>query len=233
MPRSTTISSPIGCRTIRCKAGDKLDYRYRLYWTKDAPFLAETGHVVASRRGRGGRPAEVDKLGLIKYAIDFEGGDLASFKSGDPIEPVISVSRGEVLHPYALRVNTTNKWRLIFDLKADGTEPVEMRVFLRKKIRRTAHRNLARAASAGGGVGSSINNESVVVLTDLLHIVNEQQPGEALSRASWLHFEPGKGGHLLVRRGDRKSVTSDAWRKQGARQRLWLKILKDLELKDQ
>ena len=50
-----------------------------------------------------------------------------------PIEPVVSVSRGEVLNPYALRVNTTNKWRVIFDLKVDGTEPVEMRAYLRKK----------------------------------------------------------------------------------------------------
>ncbi|MBL8906486.1 MAG: glucan biosynthesis protein, partial [Rhizobiales bacterium] len=115
------------------RGGDRLDYRYRLYWTKDAPFLPQTGRVVASRRGRGGRPAEVDKLGLVKYAIDFEGGDLATFESGDPIEPVVSVSRGEVLHPYALRVNTTQKWRVIFDLKADGTEPVDMRVYLRKK----------------------------------------------------------------------------------------------------
>lgn len=114
------------------KAGDRLDYRYRLYWTKDAPFLPQIGQVVASRRGRGGRPAEVDKLGLVKYAIDFEGGDLATFESGDAVEPVVSVSRGEVLHPYALRVNTTNKWRLIFDLKADGTDPVEMRAYLRK-----------------------------------------------------------------------------------------------------
>lgn len=114
------------------KAGDKLDYRYRVYWTKDAPFLPATGQVVASRRGRGGRPAEVDKLGLVKYAVDFEGGDLARFESGDAIEPVVTVSRGEVLHPYALRVNTTDKWRLIFDLKVDGTDPVEMRAYLRK-----------------------------------------------------------------------------------------------------
>ncbi|MFO0992006.1 MAG: glucan biosynthesis protein [Hyphomicrobiales bacterium] len=115
------------------RAGDALDYRYRVYWTKDAPFLPKIGQVVASRRGRGGRPAEVDKLGLIKYAVDFEGGELASFVSGDPIEPVVSVSRGEVLNAYALRVNTTDKWRVIFDLKADGPDPVEMRVYLRKK----------------------------------------------------------------------------------------------------
>ena len=67
------------------KAGDERDFRYRVYWIKDEPFPSQAGRVVASRRGRGDRPAEVDKLGLVKYAIDFEGGELAKYESGDAI----------------------------------------------------------------------------------------------------------------------------------------------------
>jgi glucans biosynthesis protein len=136
IPTDAEIHDNIGAYWVATKpvrAGDALDYRYRVYWTKDAPFPPPGGQVVASRRGRGGRPAEVDKLGLIKYVVDFEGGDLATYESGDPIEPVISVSRGEVLNPYALRVNTTDKWRVVFDLKVEGTDPVEMRAYLRRK----------------------------------------------------------------------------------------------------
>jgi periplasmic glucans biosynthesis protein len=114
-------------------AGDALNFSYRIYWTGEEPFPPSTGRVVATRRGRGGRPAEVDKQGLIKYVIDFEGGDLAKYVSGDPVEPVISVSRGKVIEPYAIRVNTTDKWRIVFDLKVEGTDPVDMRAFLRKK----------------------------------------------------------------------------------------------------
>ena len=134
------------------RAGDERDFRYRVYWIKDEPFPSQAGRVVASRRGRGGRPAEVDKLGLVKYAVDFEGGELAKYQSGDAIEPVVSVSRGTVLHPYALRVNTTDKWRLIFDLKVDGSRPCRIARLLAQEVGRATNRDLARAASAGGGV---------------------------------------------------------------------------------
>lgn len=45
-------------------------------------------------------------------------------------------------------------------------------------------------------------------------------------------FEPGKGGHLIVRRGSRKSVLPqhDGGKELG--KGLWLKILKDLDLKE-
>ena len=65
--------------------------------------------------------------------IDFEGGDLAKYQSVDPIEPIVSLSRGKAIEPYAIRVNTTDRWRIVFDLKPEGTAPVEMRAYLRKK----------------------------------------------------------------------------------------------------
>ena len=44
-------------------------------------------------------------------------------------------------------------------------------------------------------------------------------------------FERGKGGHLLVRRGDRTSVLPMHGSKEFGKG-LWLKILKDLDLKE-
>jgi glucans biosynthesis protein len=114
------------------KAGDELGFSYRLHWTGEEPFPPPTARVVATRRGRGDKPAVVDKRGLVKYVIDFEGGRLAQYETGDPVEPVVTLSRGKVIEPYAIRVNTTDRWRIIFDLEAKGSAPVDMRAFLRK-----------------------------------------------------------------------------------------------------
>ncbi len=46
-------------------------------------------------------------------------------------------------------------------------------------------------------------------------------------------FEPGKGGHLIVRRGNRKSVLPMHGSGKELGKGLWHKILKDLDLKEQ
>jgi mRNA interferase HicA len=46
-------------------------------------------------------------------------------------------------------------------------------------------------------------------------------------------FEPGKGGHLIVRRGDRKSVLPQHGGSKELAKGLWLAILKQLGIKEQ
>jgi glucans biosynthesis protein len=115
------------------KRGVALGFSYRLHWTGEEPFVPAIARVVATRRGRGDKPAVVDKRGLVKYVIDFEGGEIAKYETGDAVEPVVSLSRGKVIEPYAIRVNTTDRWRIVFDLEAKGTAPLDMRAFLRRK----------------------------------------------------------------------------------------------------
>jgi mRNA interferase HicA len=45
-------------------------------------------------------------------------------------------------------------------------------------------------------------------------------------------FEPGKGGHLIVRRGDKKSVLPQHGGRKELGKGLWLKIPQDLDLKE-
>jgi mRNA interferase HicA len=45
-------------------------------------------------------------------------------------------------------------------------------------------------------------------------------------------FEPGKGGHLIVRLGNKKSVLPQHGGRKEIGTGLWLKILKDLDLKE-
>jgi mRNA interferase HicA len=59
--------------------------------------------------------------------------------------------------------------------------------------------------------------------------MNSSQAKRYLS-ARGCTFEPGKGGHLLVRRGDRTSVLPQHGGRKELGKGLWLKILKDLDI---
>lgn len=45
-------------------------------------------------------------------------------------------------------------------------------------------------------------------------------------------FEPGKGGHLIVRRGQRKTVLPMHGSRKELGKGLWQRILKDLDIKE-
>ena len=91
--------------------------------------------MVATRRGNGGNPAVRDKASsYVKYVIDFEGGDLATRESTkNQAIPEITVSRGRVVNPFAIRVAGTDRWRIIFDLDVEGPAPVDLRAYLRAR----------------------------------------------------------------------------------------------------
>lgn len=112
--------------------GEELSLAYRLRWGRD--LLAGTtpvGQVIATRTGRGGIAGQAQDFPTRKFVIDFRGGDLTALDEEAPVEPVIWVSRGRVMSPVARRVREFDGWRAHFDLRVDGTEPVNMRCFLR------------------------------------------------------------------------------------------------------
>jgi mRNA interferase HicA len=61
--------------------------------------------------------------------------------------------------------------------------------------------------------------------------VNSSQAKRFLARQGCT-FESGKGGHLIVRRGDRKTVLPMHGGAKELGKGLWLRILKDLGLKE-
>ncbi|PZF77194.1 glucan biosynthesis protein D [Aestuariivirga litoralis] len=118
------------------KAGQSFALDYRLHWVDAEPYLSPAiGRVIATRRGNGGNPAVRDKAtGYVKYVIDFAGGDLATRESTkNQAIPDITVSRGRVVGPFAIRVAGTDHWRIIFDLDVEGGEPVDLRAYLRTR----------------------------------------------------------------------------------------------------
>ena len=120
------------------KAGDELDFRYRLYWSAQPPVRSPLARVLATRTGMGGFPEGwapgehyPDKW-TRRFAIDFVGGDLKAVAPRG-IEPVITLSSGEAKQIEILYVEPFDGYRIQFDWypTSDSTDPVEMRMFLR------------------------------------------------------------------------------------------------------
>jgi glucans biosynthesis protein len=115
-------------------AGSEWNFRYKLHWRAREPYPVPLGRCVATRLGRGGQPGQPRPPGVRKFLIEFLGGPLASLPFGVTPEAVVSTSRG-VFGPYRLTEavpdNVPGHWRTQFDLKVDGSEPVELRCYLK------------------------------------------------------------------------------------------------------
>lgn len=117
------------------RKGDQLSFSYRLHWRNHEPGRNDRnlGYVVATRIGRGGIPGQTppaDKR-KRKFVIDFTGGPLMDMEARYDVTPVASASRGTIDNGYVIKVVGTDKWRALFDLDAPGSEPIDLRCYLR------------------------------------------------------------------------------------------------------
>lgn len=115
------------------RAGASYAFRYKLHWLADEPFPTPLGRVVATRLGNGGQPGTVRPKGVRKFMIEFRGPALENIPFGVKPEVVLSTSRGSFSYIFAEAVpnDVPGHWRAQFDLTVDGTDPVEMRCFMK------------------------------------------------------------------------------------------------------
>jgi periplasmic glucans biosynthesis protein len=113
------------------KGGQDLSFHYRLHWVDREPFPPEAGRVISTRLGNGGVPGQPRPANTRKFVIDFEGGPLERLEKEDKVEPIVTVTRGEVSNAYALQIVGSKNWRAFFDLKVEGSDPVNLRCYLR------------------------------------------------------------------------------------------------------
>ncbi len=118
----------------KASAGSSYRLRYRLHWQAQEPFATPYARCVATRIGRGGEPAQRPP-GAHKFEVEFKGGQLAQMPTGASPEAVLTASRGEITRVLteADPDGAPAHWRVQFDLTGleNGTEPVELRLFLR------------------------------------------------------------------------------------------------------
>jgi glucans biosynthesis protein len=117
----------------RARAGSSHRLRYRLHWRADEPYPTALARCVATRLGNGGEPGRPRPRGVRKFMIEFLGGPLANLPFGVKPQAVLWASRGSFSYIFTEAVpdGMPGHWRAQFDLTVGGTEPVEMRLFLK------------------------------------------------------------------------------------------------------
>ena len=111
--------------------GDELSFYYALHWVDDAPDDSELAPTVATRIGAGGVPGQPRPDGHLKIVVDFQGWELSGLGQDEGVEPEITVPEGVTLEQaYALPVVGTDRWRLVFDISAEGVETADIRAYL-------------------------------------------------------------------------------------------------------
>jgi glucans biosynthesis protein len=91
------------------------------------PRLPPAGRVVATRRDGGTRED------TQRFVVDFAGKILQSLPADTVLQGVVTVGEGGELAEQQVGKNPVNgTWRLTFQVRAPGGNPVEMRAFLRQ-----------------------------------------------------------------------------------------------------
>ena len=81
----------------------------------------------------GGVPGQKRPDGVRKFVIDFQGAVFDGLGRNDGVELVVTASRGKVSNSYNHPVvDQTRRWRALFDIEAEGSEPVDLRAFLKQ-----------------------------------------------------------------------------------------------------
>ena len=113
--------------------GAEFDFSYRLHWLADEPYPTPLARCVATRLGNGGQPGKPRPKGVRKFMVEFLGGPLEKLPFGVKPEPVLWASRGTFSYIFTEAVfdGVTGHWRAQFDLTVEGSDPVEMRLFLK------------------------------------------------------------------------------------------------------
>jgi glucans biosynthesis protein len=114
------------------ETGKNFRLRYRLYWQSDEPFPSPLARCVATRLDRGGLPGQERPKGDRKFVVEFQGEGLTKIPFGVRPLAVLSSSRGKVSNVFTEAVpdGKQGHWRAQFDLSVEGSEPVELRLFL-------------------------------------------------------------------------------------------------------
>ena len=118
------------------EAGASKSYKYRLTWLAEIPQPSLLARVAGTWSGFGGPPGLSYKVrgpNSRKFVIDFVSQQFDGLGRNDGVELVVSASRGRVtgISSYPV-VSQSHHWRGLFDLTADGAEPVDLRAYLRR-----------------------------------------------------------------------------------------------------
>jgi glucans biosynthesis protein len=111
--------------------GMPVSFSYTMYWYGDDPSRPPGGFTVATRRGRPDSDTE-------RFVVDFAGKQLAALSPESVLRALTTVTSGggesELIEQQVLMRNpVTPGWRLVFQVRPQTGEPVQIRTFLQHK----------------------------------------------------------------------------------------------------
>lgn len=117
----------------RPRPGQELLYSYRLHWGARVPQPGGPARAVATRTGLGGVIGRPRTYYSRRFVVDFAGSALSGLGDEAPVEPVITVSGGQIEVPAARPLHAIEGYRVSFDVRpAEQTAgPIDLRLFLR------------------------------------------------------------------------------------------------------
>ena len=112
------------------KEGETALYAYTMSWYSDDPSRPPAGRVVATRRDRG------TAADAYRFIVDFAGKKLQALPPEQVLRGVVSIASGaetaELLGQQVVKNPVTGEWRLTFQVRPKGKQPVDLRAFLDK-----------------------------------------------------------------------------------------------------
>jgi len=105
--------------------GAHLHLRYRLHWTNDEPFPGNLARCVSTRLGQitDERDSTVKNY---QISVEFDGP-----KPSDKAQPRFRVEKGRVIQSIIENVPGTERWRVLFEVKPESQEPVDLTLQVR------------------------------------------------------------------------------------------------------
>jgi glucans biosynthesis protein len=110
--------------------GPPHNYAYSMAWYSDDRTRPPGGRVEATRRDRAG------EKGAHRFVIEFVGRELEALPPETVLQGVVSIGagpgRGELLEQRVEKNPVTGGFRLVFQVRPTGNEPIELRAFLQQ-----------------------------------------------------------------------------------------------------
>ncbi|MFP8965739.1 glucan biosynthesis protein [Pokkaliibacter sp. CJK22405] len=113
--------------------GQEFSMEYNLHWGTRPPYLPERAMVVATYTGLGGEIGQRRDHFSQHFTIDFAGGALNELPSGAQIDPVITLSNGQIERLSVTAQPQINGYRVMFDLVPpdDSENLITIRMYIK------------------------------------------------------------------------------------------------------
>ena len=127
--RDDTNDNVVAMWVPEAPAAGMVELAYRIDWFGESRDLAPGGRVVATRRDRGNLPD------VHRFVIDFQGAQLAKLPADAVLQGVITTAGSpdaQIVNQQVMKNPVTDGWRLVFQVRPNGSEPVDLRAFLQR-----------------------------------------------------------------------------------------------------